>query len=226
MRRCHNRAILTRMRQMITMLALLLAPATTGPALARDIAGQFDYYVLALSWQPGWCSRTGDARDAPECRDGTGRDFTVHGLWPQHEQGWPQDCATRERDPSRRDSAAMADVMGSGGLAWYQWQKHGRCSGLSAADYHAATRQAAGNVTIPPVFDDLARDVTLPPGIVEEAFLEANPGIEADGITVICRDTALTELRICLTRDLQPRACAPDTRRDCPLPRVLMEAVR
>lgn len=211
------------MRQMIMILALMLAPL---PTLAQNRAGQFDYYVLALSWQPGWCSRTGDARAAPECRAGTGRDFTVHGLWPQHERGWPENCTTRKRDPSRRDSAAMSDVMGSGGLAWYQWQKHGRCSGLSAADYYAATRQAAGAVTIPPVFDDLARDVTLPPRLVEEAFLETNPAMEADGITVICRGEALTELRICLTRDLQPRACAPDTRRDCPRPQVLIEAVR
>ena len=37
---------------------------------------------------------------------------------------------------------------------------------------------------------------------------------------------ALAEVRICLTRDLRLRDCAPDVRQDCPLPRVLMEKVR
>lgn len=211
------------MRMMILALAVLTAPL---PAAARDVAGRFDYYVLALSWQPSWCSVTGDGRDAPECRAGTGRDFSIHGLWPQYERGWPQDCRSPERDPSRAETAAMADVMGSGGLAWHQWRKHGRCTGLSASAYFAATRTALESFAIPGVFDDLSRDVVVPPAVIEEAVLEANPRLSPDGVTVICRDGALTELRICLTRTLEPRACAPDVRRDCSQPRLLMEAVR
>ena len=211
------------MRAFIPALAALLIPL---PLAARDIAGQFDYYVLALSWQPSWCSSTGDDRDATECDAGTGRDFSVHGLWPQYERGWPDYCETRERDPSRRESQAMADVMGSGGLAWHQWQKHGRCSGLSAADYFQATRDALDAITIPAVFDDLARDIAVPPPVIEEAFIEVNPDLTRDAITVACRDDALTEVRICLTRDLQPRDCAPDARRDCSRRSVVMESVR
>lgn len=211
------------MRAFILALAALLTPL---PLAARDVAGQFDYYVLALSWQPSWCASTGDDRDAPECDPGTGRDFSVHGLWPQYENGWPDYCNTRERDPSRRESQAMADVMGSGGLAWHQWQKHGRCTGLSAADYYQATRDALAAITIPAVFDDLSRDVSVPPPIIEEAFIEANPDLTRDGITISCRDDALTEVRICLTRDLQPRDCAPDARRDCSRRSILMEQVR
>ena len=211
------------MRAFIPALAALLIPL---PLAARDIAGQFDYYVLALSWQPSWCSSTGDDRDATECDAGTGRDFSVHGLWPQYERGWPDYCETRERDPSRRESQAMADVMGSGGLAWHQWQKHGRCSGLSAADYFQATRDALDAITIPAVFDDLARDIAVPPPVIEEAFIEVNPDLTRDAITVACRDDALTEVRICLTRDLQPRDCASDARRDCSRRSVVMESVR
>ncbi|MBU2956927.1 ribonuclease T2 [Paracoccus sp. 1_MG-2023] len=210
------------MRKIVTLLAAMAAPLP----VAADTAGDFDYYVLALSWQPSWCSATGDDRDAPECDGGTGRDFSVHGLWPQYEDGWPQDCATPERDPSRRESQAMSDVMGSGGLAWYQWKKHGRCSGLSSQAYYDATRKAYESLEIPEVFDDLGRDITLPPSVVEEAFLEVNPNLSPDGLTVSCRDGVLTELKICLTRDLEFRDCAPDTRRDCSSASVLMEAVR
>ena len=203
-------------------LALALWPA---PAPAQDVAGDFDYYVLALSWQPGWCRLTGDDRDAPECSRGSGRDFTVHGLWPQYEDGWPDHCDTAERNPSRRELQAMGDMMDPG-LALHQWRKHGRCSGLSAGDYYAATRRAAESIAVPAPFDDLPRDITLPPSVVEDAFVEANPGLTPDGVTVTCKAEALAEVRICLTRDLQPRDCAPDARRDCSRARVLMERVR
>ncbi|RJE80389.1 ribonuclease T2 [Paracoccus sp. JM45] len=211
------------MRILSLALVALLPPL---PLMARDVAGQFDYYVLAVSWQPSWCASTGDDRDAPECKAGTARDFSIHGLWPQNESGWPEYCNTRERDPSRRESQAMSDVMGSGGLAWYQWQKHGRCTGLSSADYYQTTRDALQAINIPQVFDDLARDISIPPTVIEDAFIEANPDFRRDGITIGCRSNALTEVRICLTRDLEPRDCAPDARRDCSQPSILMEQVR
>ena len=109
----------------------------------------------------------------------------------------------------------MADIMGSSGLAWYQWKKHGRCTGLSSADYFALTRKAAALIAIPATLRNLPRDVSLPAKVVEDAFIEANPELSRDGVTVTCRDRALQEVRICLTPNLQPRPCAPDTRRDC-----------
>jgi len=214
------------MKRLSALLAAMLWASLVVPAAAQDRAGWFDYYVLSLGWSPSWCRATGDSRDAGQCDAGGKTDFIVHGLWPQYERGWPQDCASDDRDPSRRDSQAMADLMGSGGLAWYQWKKHGRCSGLSAAGYFAATREAATRARIPGVFDGLSRDITLPPSVIEDAFIEANPALTRDGITVTCRSEALQEVRICLTRDLQPRDCAPDARRDCSRRSVLMEKVR
>ncbi len=207
----------------ILALAVALSPAILP---AQPVAGEFDYYLLALSWSPSWCRETGDRRNAEQCDPGQRIGFVVHGLWPQYERGWPSDCATAERDPSRRESQSMADIMGSGRLAAYQWQKHGRCSGLSAQDYFRATRDAAAGIRVPEVFQGLGRDVTLPAAVVEDAFIEANPGLGRDGITVTCRGKALQEVRICLTRDFQPRDCAPDVRRDCPRPEMLIERVR
>ena len=192
-------------------------------AAAQDVAGDFDYYVLALSWSPSWCATDGRGRDEAQCDPRRRTAFVVHGLWPQYEDGWPADCRTAERDPSRRESAAMADVMGSGGLAWYQWQKHGRCSGLSAQGYYAAVRDAAAGAEVPALLKMLPRDVTLPAGVVEDAFIQANPDMSRNGITVTCNGKRLDEVRICLTRDLQPRDCAPDSRRDC-TGALLMEA--
>ena len=119
-------------RMALLTTAVALSFTAAAPAVAQDRAGEFDYYVLALSWSPSWCATQGRGRDEPQCEPRRRTGFVVHGLWPQYERGWPDHCATDERDPSRRESQAMADVMGSGGLAWYQWQKHGRCSGLVA----------------------------------------------------------------------------------------------
>lgn len=195
-------------------LALLIA----GTAWAEgERAGDFDYYVMALSWSPTWCELEGQSRGAPECRDGAGLAFTLHGLWPQHEQGWPSFCRTTAADPTRSDSAAMDDIMGSAGLAWYQWKKHGRCSGLSARDYYATARRAFATIRQPEVFEKVDRQMTLPAAVVEDAFLEANPGLARDQITVTCDQGLIAEVRVCLTKDLEPRRCGADVIRDCRL---------
>jgi ribonuclease T2 len=209
------------------MRGLVLACLMAGPAFADgERAGDFDYYVMSLSWSANWCALEGDGRADPQCDAGRGLTFTLHGLWPQYEDGWPAFCRTGERDPSRSQTAAMADIMGGAGLAFYEWKKHGRCSGLSAADYFALSRRAYEAVAIPEVFEGLNRDVELPASVVEEAFLEANPGLVRDQITIICEEGMIQEARICLTKDLEPRRCGPDVIRDCRLQDAVMEAVR
>ncbi len=192
------------------LIALLLPVAAWAEG---DRAGAFDYYVMALSWSPNWCDREGG--DSPQCAPERDLGWILHGLWPQHEVGWPSDCRTGARNPSRAETGAMADIMGSGGLAWHQWKKHGRCSGLSSRDYFALSREAYGRVTRPEVFRRLGDTVKLPARVVEEAFLEANPALSADMLTVTCKNRQIQEVRICLTRDLSPRICGRDVRRDC-----------
>ncbi|WP_343116572.1 ribonuclease T2 [Ostreiculturibacter nitratireducens] len=207
-------------------LALALCLAAS-PALAEgERAGDFDYYVMSLSWSPTWCALEGDARGDDQCDARHDYTFTLHGLWPQYEAGWPSYCRTAEREATRAETAAMADIMGSAGLAWYEWKKHGRCSGLSASQYFEVSREAYESITVPKVFGGLDRDVKLPARVVEEAFLEANPGLAPNMITITCKEGMIQEARICLTRDLEPRPCGIDVARDCRMPDALMPAVR
>lgn len=212
------------------MKAVLLAAALalfTAPVLAEgERAGDFDYYVLALSWSPTWCALEGDARNSPQCDPRADYGFVLHGLWPQYEEGWPSYCRTPQRDPSRAQTAAMEDIMGAPGTAWYQWKKHGRCSGLSAETYFETARTAFEAVTIPPVLAGLDRDYKLPAKVIEEAFLEANPGLAPDMLTVTCKAGRIQEVRLCLTPDLEPRRCGADAIRDCTMPNALMEGIR
>ena len=189
---------------------------TALPALAEgEKAGEFDYYVLSLSWSPNWCQLEGNARQSEQCEEDHG--WILHGLWPQFHRGYPSYCRTIERAPSRGMTADMADIMGTSGLAWHQWKKHGTCTGLSATDYYALSREAYGRITRPAVFRKLDQSVKLPVRVVEQAFLKDNPQIEPDGLTVTCRDGHIQEARICLSRDLAPVPCGQDVVRDCTL---------
>jgi ribonuclease T2 len=209
---------------MRALLALLL---TAQIAHADgEAAGDFDYYVMSLSWSSNWCALEGDARRDPQCDAGRGLTFVLHGLWPQYEDGYPSYCRTTERDPSRGETAAMADVFGGAGLAFYQWKKHGRCAGLSAQDYYDTARKAYAGLMIPDVFSQLDDQVALPASVVEDAFLEANPGLARDQITITCDEGMIQEARLCLTKDLQPRRCGDDVIRDCRLQDAVMEPVR
>lgn len=177
--------------------------------------GEFDYYVLSLSWSPNWCALTGDAQNSEQCEAHQDHGWIMHGLWPQYHQGYPSYCQTAERQPSRGMTSEMADIMGTPGLAWHQWKKHGTCSGLTAPAYYALSRQAYETVVRPPVFRELDRTVKLPASVVEDAFLKSNPGWQPDMLTITCNDGHIQEARLCLSRDLVPVPCGQDVVRDC-----------
>ena len=188
--------------------------------------GAFDYYVLSLSWSPTWCALEGDARGSPQCDASADHGWVLHGLWPQYHRGWPSHCQTAERPPSRAMTAGMADIMGTSGLAWYQWKKHGSCSGLSAPAYYALSRRAYESVNRPEVFRKLEDPVKLPASVVEEAFVKANPGWERDMLTITCREGRIQEARLCLSKDLKPVPCGRDTVRDCTMKDALFAPIR
>ena len=206
------------------LVALLLS---AGIAQADgEQAGDFDYYVMSLSWSPTWCALEGDRRGSPQCEDNADFGWVLHGLWPQYENGWPSYCRTSERNPSRSDTAAESDLFGSSGSAWHQWNKHGRCSGLSADDYYALSREAYSRITRPELLRKLTDPVKVPAHVIEQAFLEANPALKADQITITCKAGRIQEARVCLTRDLQLRDCGRDVSRDCRMQDALLDTIR
>jgi ribonuclease T2 len=184
----------------VVCAALVLA---TAPARAEDRAGEFDFYILTLSWLPTYCA-TADDPDASQCRLAD-RGFSVHGLWPQYERGYPEFCpSSKPRWLADETVAMIRHVMPSAGLARYQWRKHGTCSGLDEADYFALLVDAAESIAIPA---DLSGGQQFGPAEIEAAFAAANPGLARNGMSVQCRNGRFTEIRICLTKDLAFRAC-------------------
>ncbi len=186
------------------------------PASAKgERAGTFDYYVLSLSWSANWCALEGDARRSPQCETSRDHGWILHGLWPQFHRGFPSYCQTANRPPSRNMTADMAGIMGTSGLAWHQWKKHGTCTNLTAEQYFALSRRAYATITRPGILRKIDRPLRLPAAVIEEAFLKANPMIKPDGITITCKQGYIQEARICLSRDLKPVPCGQDVIQDC-----------
>lgn len=190
----------------MTRAAALLAAgliAISGAALGQDRPGEFDFYVLSLSWSPSYCE-TADRPDPAQCDVG-GKGFVVHGLWPQYERGYPEYCADTPRLP-RSILAAVADLMPPG-LAEYEWKKHGVCVGVRPERYFDLVRRAYTAVDIPDEYEPLEDDLATSPIDIEQDFIAANPGLSERGIAVSCNRDGAVEVRICLTKRLEFRRC-------------------
>lgn len=209
------------------LLALVLAVGGGAAARADDVAGDFDFYVLSLSWSPSYCAAAGDRADPDQCASGRPYAFVVHGLWPQYDRGYPEHCATGHRQPDRALIASMLDVMPSRGLIRHEWTKHGACAGLSPQRYFAATRRAYEAIVIPERLKRLEKPIVVDPQVLEQAFLAVNAGMPADAIAVTCGGNRIREVRICLTKDLTGyRACPEIDRSACRRQNQRMPPVR
>jgi len=182
--------------------------------------------VLSLSWSPSYCEAEGEQANGQQCRAGRPYAFVVHGLWPQFERGYPSDCQTGNSDVSNDTLRGLYDLMPSAGLIRHEWRTHGTCSGLSQDDYFKVLRAAREKIEIPAQFRRLDNYQTLAPGQAERAFLQSNPGMNEEDIAVTCDRRYLRDVRICMTKDLDFRACPEVDRRACRLDKVVMPPVR
>ncbi len=205
------------------------------PAVAQDRRqgepGQFDYYVLVLSWSPSFCADSAErnpdrAARNPECGGPRPFSFAVHGLWPQYERGFPEYCQVPAPRLNRNIVTGMLDLMPAPALIFHEWDRHGVCSGLSPNAYFETIRKARAVVKIPPQYMNPPSALTVSPQEVEDAFIAANPEMKPDGISISCGSRRLGEVRICMTRDLQFRGCEEIERRSCRRDNLIMPPVR
>ncbi|RST84466.1 ribonuclease [Aquibium carbonis] len=171
-------------------------PATGGGHGGGMQTGRVDY-VLAASWQPGFCetrpnkveceTQTGDRFDASH--------FSLHGLWPQPRsnvycQVAPEiaaaDKAGRWEDLPEvalpQEVRAELDTVMPGTashLDRHEWIKHGTCYGDTMEEYYADSLAVMRDLNASAVRDLFAENIgaTLTSGQIREAFDEAfGPG--------------------------------------------------
>jgi ribonuclease T2 len=222
-----------RPRSIVPALLALFLVCSIGGASARhrgqapaSTAGDFAYYVLSLSWSPAYCLAS---PGAAECNGPRRYGFIVHGLWPQYEHGWPEHCDVHRPVPDEVVQS-ISDLMPARGLVYHEWSAHGTCSGLEPAEFFALVRRAYAGIAIPPELSRPTQVIEEPPAAIAEAFLRANPRLPARSIVATCSVQSvprLREVRICLARDLMPRACSTDTLRGaCRAPQVIIPPIR
>jgi ribonuclease T2 len=215
---------------MASLALALLAGTASAQDRRQNTPGEFDYYVLSLSWSPSFCEeaaeRGGGGRSQQAQCGGRPFSFVVHGLWPQYEHGFPEYCDRSAEWLDRRIMTSMLDLMPAPGLIFNEWKKHGTCSGLGAQAYFETIRKARAAVKIPEEYLQLTDPKTVAPAEIEAAFVKANPGLTTSEMGVTCNRTRLSEVRICLSKDLQFHACEEIERRSCRRDQVSMPPMR
>jgi ribonuclease T2 len=198
---------------MLKLIKFLLAICLTicfgmGTAVAADrasIAGEFDYYVMSLSWSPQYCASSDDP-DENQC--GARRySLVVHGLWPQYDNGgFPQACSA-ERAVPQAIVDSMLDIMPSKTLIQHEWDKHGTCSGLSVENYFRLTRQIYNTISIPNKYKQPTDYIITNVRDLESDLIGLNPNLDGSKIAVDCTGRFLQEIRVCYDKNNQPRVC-------------------
>ena len=219
------------MMRWLAGMAVAAAALVSQPAAAQDRRqdepGQFDFYLMSLSWSPSYCAAAheGGRSGGTQC-GARPYSFVVHGLWPQYEKGFPEDCEQPPPRLYRGIVSSMLDLMPAPPLIYNEWDKHGTCSGLKPQAYFDTIRQARAAIKIPDDYADLQAPLTVAPEAVRDAFVKAYPDLTPGAVAVECANRRLTEVRICFTKDLKFRDCPEIAKRACRRDRVVMPPVR
>jgi ribonuclease T2 len=214
-------------------LLALLVPGAADVALARHhhrnvdtTPGQFDYYLLSLSWSPAFCIQQ---PTSAECSGPRRFGFIVHGLWPQNERGWPQNCGG-DSDVPDPVATGISDLMPARKLIDHEWTTHGTCSGLTPQAYFDLVRKARESVNVPGSFRDPSTAIEQAPAAIVDEFMHANPRLPAGSVVATCsRQGAprLREIHVCFDKTLTARACSQDSLKEaCRADSVIVPPLR
>ncbi len=111
-----------------------------------SIANQQDSYVLAITWQPGFCEHVPYNGKKPECdamNSGAlqAKTLSLHGLWPNRKE-----CGTRygscdgapfalSKETIDKVAPWMPNFYFERTFGAYEWNKHGKCQALPPDEY-------------------------------------------------------------------------------------------
>src|SRR5450755_1027386 len=180
--------------------------------------GEFDYYLLTLSWAPEFCATNSAGRASVECDPKKHMGLVVHGLWPQDNDGkWPESCSTTPPVASATVDHMMP-IMPGQSLIQHEWAKHGTCSGLSTQDYFAAIEKLYTGLHVPEDFKKPSSSAQTNASSVEKEFSSANYA-SAGAFRVSCPQNEFSAVEICLSKDMQYQAC-PSTLKECHAPKI------
>jgi ribonuclease T2 len=212
---------------LMAMTTILVASVAFARSHSRTHAnasiGEFDYYLVSLSWSPSFCET--HPAEKEQCGE-RGFGFVLHGVWPQYLRGYgPQHCAANQQPDDTTILHTLA-FMPSRHLVQHEWDTHGACTGISPAEYFALADRAFASVKIPGAFAAAQNAAQLSAKDVAHAFIAANPGMDDSMLAVTCNRQELSEVRICMDKNLQLQTCGKGVTSQCPSGALRIPLVR
>lgn len=182
-----------------------------------SVAGQHDSYVLAISWQPGFCEHVKYGGTKPECdhmADGqlVVSNLTLHGLWPNRKAcgtkygncGGPN--LTLSEDTVSYISPWMPNFYYETAFGRYEWEKHGTCSAMDGDTYfrlavdslRTVNDSAAGKYLTGNIGGAISKRT-----FYERLVADAGSSKAVNNVTLLCSNKYLVEVRIHLPLDFK-----------------------
>jgi len=120
------------------------AAEAAGPMCSMP--NQQDSYVLAITWQPGFCEHAKYNGKKPECdamNSGAleAKTLSLHGLWPNKQECGVQygSCSGQpfelSKDTIEKIAPWMPNFFYERSFGAYEWNKHGKCQSLPPDEY-------------------------------------------------------------------------------------------
>ncbi len=173
-------------------------------------ATSFDYYLLAMSWSPDYCST-----HPSDSQCGKGYAFVIHGLWPQNLSGSnPSSCPSSFTLTQSAINVALP-YMPSNTLISHEWSKHGVCAGTSSLTYFTNAVNAFKSITVPSYLAKPVANKTVSLSTLRSDFAKST-GLTSNQFAVICDGSKLQEVRVCLTKQLGAQTCGAGISDSCP----------
>ena len=189
------------------------AATLTSGKRVKNTPGDFDFYVLALSWSPDYCAGS-NGDDPQQCSLGKKLGFVLHGLWPQYTRGYPADCSSVKLPKDAQQK--FPNLYPSPQLYAHEWDKHGTCSGLKPAEFLMLSKTLKDSIAIPPAYRSPAKAFRTTADDLKAAFVATNSTLSEDALAVQCSGSGrfLKELYACFSRDGQLTACSTEIQKD------------
>lgn len=223
------------------LLLLAVVVATTASSAGVDdslsllVSNQreFDYFALCLQWPGTYCRNTHKCCKKNGCcrNSGPPRHFTIHGLWPDYNDGsWPS-CCTKSNFDMKEISTLLpalneywpslscgspSTCHGHKGSFWaHEWEKHGTCASPVIRDEYNFFLIAL-NIYFKYNVTEVLSEAGYVPSNSEKypigGIVTAIENAFHQSPLVVCSGDAIQEVRLCFYKDFKPRDCVSGTR--------------
>ncbi|KAB2602495.1 ribonuclease 2-like [Pyrus ussuriensis x Pyrus communis] len=189
---------------------------------------EFDYFNLALQWPGTFCQRTRYCCSSNACCRGSNGPtvFTIHGLWPDYNDGtWPACCTQKTFD--EKEISTLHDALekywpslscgkpsschgGKGSFWGHEWEKHGTCSSPVVGDeynYFLTTLNVYFKYNVTQILNEAGYVPSNTEKYPLGGIVSAIQNVFRATPKLVCKKGAVEELHLCFYKDFKPRDC-------------------